>query len=48
VAFYGRGVAYADIGEREEAIADLETALDLGLSPEAEQQAEELLEELGK
>jgi hypothetical protein len=40
------GLAHTEIGEREEAIADFERALDLGLDPGLEQEAESLLEEL--
>lgn len=45
-AYCGRGMAYAELGKREEAISDLEMALELGLDPGLEQETEKLLEEL--
>ena len=47
-AYYVCGQVYAELGEREESIAYLERALVLGLSPEMEQYAEEILKELGR
>jgi tetratricopeptide (TPR) repeat protein len=47
-AYYLRSIAYTQTGQREDAIADLERALELGLSPDAEQHTEEVLEELGR
>jgi tetratricopeptide (TPR) repeat protein len=44
--YYHRGVLHKELGQREEAIADLERALDLGLSPDLKQVAEKELEEL--
>jgi tetratricopeptide (TPR) repeat protein len=43
-----RGAIYAEKGERERAISDLERALELGLDPNLKQNAESLLEELGR
>jgi hypothetical protein len=37
---------YAELDEREKAIADLEKALDLGLNPDLTRQAESVLIEL--
>jgi hypothetical protein len=54
-AYFSRGLAYYDKAGRDQvivdyvqAIADLEKALDLGLSPDAEKYAEELLEKMGR
>jgi len=47
-AYLLRGRAYFEIGERETAISDLERALELGLEPSLKQDAEALLEELGR
>jgi tetratricopeptide (TPR) repeat protein len=44
--YYLRGFLYYEIGETHKAVSDLERALELGLDPEAEQIAEDLLEEL--
>jgi len=44
--FLGRGWLYAEIGEAEKAIADLERALELDLEPGLKQQAEASLKEL--
>lgn len=45
-AYYIRGLIYSDLGERSEAISDLERSLELGLDPETEQYAESVLENL--
>jgi regulator of sirC expression with transglutaminase-like and TPR domain len=41
-----RGLAYAEIGEREEAITDLKSALALDLSPDQKRYVEAQLKEL--
>jgi hypothetical protein len=46
VAYFIRGTVYAEIGEQENAIADLEKSLELGLEPGDKSQAETLLEKL--
>ena len=46
--YFAGGVLHKELGEREEAIAYLERALELGLSPQMKQGAEEMLQELGK
>jgi hypothetical protein len=43
---YLRGRVYAETGQREPAIADLEKALELGLEPDVEQDAIYFLEQL--
>lgn len=45
-AYFLRGELYAEAGEHERAISDLERALELGLDPSSRQKAEELLVEL--
>ncbi|NIS79510.1 MAG: tetratricopeptide repeat protein [Anaerolineales bacterium] len=44
--YFVRGALYSDLGEREKAMTDIEKALELGLEPEAQQFAEDILEEL--
>jgi hypothetical protein len=38
---------YAEMGERELAISDLEKALEIGLDPSSKRHAEEILKDLG-
>lgn len=45
-AYLFRGMIWAERGRRVEAITDLETALELGLEPDLEQEAQSLLGEL--
>jgi tetratricopeptide (TPR) repeat protein len=47
-AYHVRGAVCAEIGERQRAISDLERALQLGLSPDLEHEAEAILAELGR
>ncbi len=46
-AYYYRGLVYGIQGKREEAIADLQTSLTLPLAPDLQEQAEQMLEQLG-
>lgn len=48
LAYYNRGISYYNIGNRNQAISDLVRALELGLSPDFEQEARALLEDLGQ
>jgi tetratricopeptide (TPR) repeat protein len=47
VAYYNRGDAYKQKGEKEKAIADFEKFLELSDDPNWRQQAEEQLKALG-
>ena len=44
--YFGRGVTYAALGKKAEAIADLERCIELSQEPGLTQQAEQLLEQL--
>jgi tetratricopeptide (TPR) repeat protein len=46
--YYLRGFLYYEIGEVDKSVSDLERALEIGLDPNAEQIAKELLRELGQ
>ena len=48
MAYFLRGVCFYSIGEKEEAISDLERALDQGLPTEIQEIANEILDELGQ
>jgi tetratricopeptide (TPR) repeat protein len=46
LGFFGRGWVYAEIGEAEKAIPDLERSLELDLDPDIQQDVEAVLQKL--